>query len=716
MPRFDDLNFNVGANTAGAEAGFGRIAHNIGAITGLLQGLRQSAGGALAALGAFQIIQGYIRLNDEMVELNNQLRLVSSGVENFAFLRDELFDIAQTTRTGLAETVNLYARISRSSRDLNLTDAQRLLITERINKSLQISGATTQETVASTIQIGQALASNRLAGDEFRSVMENAPRIAQALADHLGVGLGNLRAMSIAGKLTADVVTEALLAATSIDEEFEDVEVSISKAATTLSNSTLEFVESFNEFTRTDDQIIGFLTLLREAVELLTDAYRLAAEAREALIGQTADFVQGRPIPERQDIQISRFDRRVTGDVDRTIQIQAERVLERAKLVNNILKEAGNFLPIEEAQRDYLEQVRALTGFYKTAIEQGNDQALDLLDTAIQNIGERLGDTIRRLTKGIEEDAADPFLDTELDTPGAGIGGQLALRFQQFQRAEDERFRAQREREREAARAAREAEREAERAQREAERRARRAAQSLRIAIDGALPEQARVNQITEDMALINAEIERLGAEATPELGQALLVLSEDLAEATRLANQTPAERERERAAGALAESFAFNISREVARAEFFRNPARSILVGIGEAIQEQAHATLFNFLRDFFKGFFEDLIARIQGDTANIGVSLGGFAARFLGVQQRHGGGPITGDYPGQEQLLLAEAGEYVLSRQDVAVGGLGPHITLQYNAQGNFDEPAVQAIQRNAPAIANILYPQLVEQGYIR
>lgn len=126
-------------------------------------------------------------------------------------------------------------------------------------------------------------------------------------------------------------------------------------------------------------------------------------------------------------------------------------------------------------------------------------------------------------------------------------------------------------------------------------------------------------------------------------------------------------------AADRLAESFAFNISQEVFNASSLKDAAVGVLRGIGRAIQEQAQATFFNQLRDIFSRLFRNLVNNISQDLAgNVGQSLGGFASRFFGVQTRHGGGPVIGQYPGQEQLVLAEVGERFYSRQQVA-GGAG-------------------------------------------
>ena len=91
-------------------------------------------------------------------------------------------------------------------------------------------------------QLGQALASGKLQGDELRSLLENMPVLAQALARELGVGIGQLREMGAAGQLTADRVFPALLAASEkINGEFDKMPPTMSRAAGILAESTADF-------------------------------------------------------------------------------------------------------------------------------------------------------------------------------------------------------------------------------------------------------------------------------------------------------------------------------------------------------------------------------------------------------------------------------------------------------------------------------------------
>src|SRR5690606_25544623 len=116
-------------------------------------------------------------------------------------------------------------------RDLGIANAELIDLTRTVNQAIQISGATAAESSAGIVQFAQALASNRLGGDELRSVLEQMPRLARALADGLGVTIGELRALAKEGKLTTDAIVGALQSqAPKIAEEFAKVKPTVASA------------------------------------------------------------------------------------------------------------------------------------------------------------------------------------------------------------------------------------------------------------------------------------------------------------------------------------------------------------------------------------------------------------------------------------------------------------------------------------------------------
>jgi tape measure domain-containing protein len=223
------------------------------------------------AASAISIGTGFevLKLADTYRLLQNRLRLVTEGTEELKTVTDELVETALKTRTSFQSTADLYARLARSSRELGLSQKEIIDFTETISKSIRISGSTSQEAAAGVIQFGQALASSRLSGDEFRSVVEQMPRLAQAIAEGMGVGIGRLREMGQAGELTTDQVLGALRkAAPEIAAEFEKMVPILSEAMTNLNTSIQVSVGRF-------DEMLGLTTMLASAVMTAADEIEL---------------------------------------------------------------------------------------------------------------------------------------------------------------------------------------------------------------------------------------------------------------------------------------------------------------------------------------------------------------------------------------------------------------------------------------------------------
>ena len=145
--------------------------------------------------------------------------------------------MANKTGQSTESTVKLYARLARSTEELSLSQSELFTITEAINQSFIVSGATATEAASATLQLSQGLAAGALRGEELNSVMENSPRLARALAEGMGVGIGQLREMGKAGEITAEKVTTALLrTAGTIEGEFNAMPMTVGRVMQTLAN------------------------------------------------------------------------------------------------------------------------------------------------------------------------------------------------------------------------------------------------------------------------------------------------------------------------------------------------------------------------------------------------------------------------------------------------------------------------------------------------
>lgn len=207
----------------------------------------RAAGTAFAALGAGRVVSEIIRLTDAFKSMQGSLGLVSSSTSVAAETFGKLLEMSNKTGSSLESTVSLYTRLANATRGAGYTTEQLLGVTDAINKAFVISGATMQEASNAAIQLSQGLASGTLRGEELNSVMEQGPRITRALAEYLGVTNGQIRQMAADGKITAEVVTNALLKSlSSLNGELERMPRRFEQASTALKNNFLAAVGQFD--------------------------------------------------------------------------------------------------------------------------------------------------------------------------------------------------------------------------------------------------------------------------------------------------------------------------------------------------------------------------------------------------------------------------------------------------------------------------------------
>jgi tape measure domain-containing protein len=240
-----------------------QIGSGVESIGTQLQRLRNEVT-VLAAVGVSgAAIRQIVSAADAYTNLTSKIRLVADSEQQALAIRSQTLAIANETRQSFEATAELYTRMARSTEALNLTQAQTLRITETINKAFVVSGAAAQESAAAIIQLSQGLAAGALRGEEFNSVAEQAPILMDMLAKSLGVTRGELRAMAQDGKLTAEIVTKALLEGSAdIDQQFSGMALTVSGAFQQLKNEALQFVGSASEATAASALLTGGISLL----------------------------------------------------------------------------------------------------------------------------------------------------------------------------------------------------------------------------------------------------------------------------------------------------------------------------------------------------------------------------------------------------------------------------------------------------------------------
>lgn len=197
-----------------------------------------------------QAAGGFTEMSDAATNAASRLQLAITGWGNFGRAQLDVMNIARLTRADLNATSTLYGKLALTGKTLDASQQQVARATQTVTTALKVSGASATETTATVLQLGQALSSGKLNGDEFRSLSENAPRLMQVLADSLEVPRGALKKMAGEGELTADKLFRAFTDkkfTAALDEELKRMPKTFGDAFTAFSNVAGQTFAAFNE-------------------------------------------------------------------------------------------------------------------------------------------------------------------------------------------------------------------------------------------------------------------------------------------------------------------------------------------------------------------------------------------------------------------------------------------------------------------------------------
>jgi tape measure domain-containing protein len=234
-------------------------------------------GFAVGGISFAGIARGAIQAADSVTLLQSKLRLVTSGSEELTKVQNQVVNLARQTRTDFSSVGELYARVARSSKQLGVSQSEILSVTKAVTQAIQISGNTATEASAGMIQLAQALASGVLRGDELRSVLEQMPRVAEAIATGLGTTVGQLRKLGEQGKLTSDLVFKALISqADTLNSEFGKLQPTITQSFGVLVGELKLATAEFLKVTGTTDRFTGSINTLANAIRGLSGSFQSA--------------------------------------------------------------------------------------------------------------------------------------------------------------------------------------------------------------------------------------------------------------------------------------------------------------------------------------------------------------------------------------------------------------------------------------------------------
>lgn len=253
----------------------------------LVSAIKRMAGAYLSIQTAGKILQ----TSDEITQTTSRLNMMNDGLQSTADLYNMVYVAANDARGSLGDMASVVARFGNNAKDAFSSSAEVVQFANLVQKQMTIAGASTQEAANAELQLSQALGSGVLRGDELNSIFEQAPNLIQNIADYLDVPIGKIRSMAQDGELSADVVKQAVFAATDeINANFESMPITWGQMWTVFqNNATMAFqpvLQRLNDLANTD----GFQTFATNAINDLAVVAGVVLDIFEG-IGSVGTFV-----------------------------------------------------------------------------------------------------------------------------------------------------------------------------------------------------------------------------------------------------------------------------------------------------------------------------------------------------------------------------------------------------------------------------------------
>jgi tape measure domain-containing protein len=227
--------------------------------------LRSAFNRLLVFAGVTLTADHIIRTADAYTLMTNKLRNVSDSLEQVSQLQKEVFEVANRSRTAIGATTQAFQRFDLALQQFGGSQKESLRLTETVNKLLATSGANVYEQRNALLQLSQAFNKGKLDGDEFRSVMELIPPVADAIASELNTTRGELLKLAPQGVITTQIMRKALgSVADEADRKFSKLNVTLGQAFTVLGNKSIEAIGNFEKAT-------GFFSTLAKGIVTLAN-------------------------------------------------------------------------------------------------------------------------------------------------------------------------------------------------------------------------------------------------------------------------------------------------------------------------------------------------------------------------------------------------------------------------------------------------------------
>lgn len=257
-------------------------------IPGLMNAAKSGAAFAGAAIGIEaagralkDMAVSAIKTTDQLTQLRARINLINDGTQSTAEIMDKVYQAANRSRGSYLDMADSVAKLNMLAKDAFSSNDEAIYFVEQLNKQFKIAGASVEETSSAMYQLTQAMAAGKLQGDEFHSIMENAPMLAQSIASEMGLTVGQLKEMSSQGLITADIIKSALFnSAEETNAKFAEIPLTFQDIGTQLQNDLITAFQPVME------QIGSMASsdLLAGALNELAFSFKVVAAAAQVAI------------------------------------------------------------------------------------------------------------------------------------------------------------------------------------------------------------------------------------------------------------------------------------------------------------------------------------------------------------------------------------------------------------------------------------------------
>lgn len=227
--------------------------------------------GAVAAYASVQTIGKVMDLSDQLTSTTARLNLMNDGLQTTQDLQNMIYLSAERSRGAYQATADAVSKLGLMAGDAFSSSEEIIAFTEQLNKQFTIAGTETAGIEAAMLQLTQAMGSGVLRGEEYNSILEQAPNIIQAIADYMEVPKGQLKDMAAEGEITAEIVKNAMFAAADeTNAKFESMPKTFNQIWTSFQNTALmafqPVLQRLNDVANSE----AFQTFINGAIEALS--------------------------------------------------------------------------------------------------------------------------------------------------------------------------------------------------------------------------------------------------------------------------------------------------------------------------------------------------------------------------------------------------------------------------------------------------------------